>query len=643
MNRHHPIRRMQPGAILITLLASVSACTGPPVGANAGPLVAPSDAATATPTSSLPAATSAAPLAISGKPPGTITDGSEYLFTPNVTDAHSGRTLRFSISNKPAWAYFNTRSGTLNGWPRNTGAFSGILISVSDGISSARLPPFTVTVTTDPLKIYGKPPITVTAGSAYRFRPTWSDSRRASGPVFLILHKPSWANFDSRTGTLSGTPSARDVGTYRNITIEVFDGHGSAVLPAFALTVAPRTAATDAVRISGTPPRSVTAGNRYSFKPTASNTAGRILAYSVRNKPAWAAFSIATGLLSGTPVGAQTGTYPAIVISASDGTASAALPAFSISVNSPPPQATNLSQKHPGDVGLGSDPAVVFYENFEEASVAAVLARYNSSKHSAGMALVADHPPDSPGHHAMQFTSGGTNPATDLYKSFGAGHDELYLRYYIKYEGAGPWHHSGVWFGGYNPPLPWPYPHAGARPLGDDRYSIGLEPFGNFANSPMDFYVYWRGMHSWKADPTGAVGDYYGNTLVHDAQLLSESGTWVCYEIHLKLNPNPANGAGAVLQLWKNDALVRTFDDTAPLGYWVRDKFCPIDADGSECTRYRPANPAQGLLDQRWRTTSALKINYFWPQNYNTDSTDSSMLLDDMVIATQRIGCTVRR
>jgi len=338
--------------------------------------------------------------------------------------------------------------------------------------------------------------------------------------------------------------------------------------------------------------------------------------FLVWNKRARAAFSIAAGLLCGTPANTQ--------------------------VHAPPPRASTLSQKYPGDAGLGSDPAVVFYENFEESSVAAVVARYNSYKHSGGMSLVADHPPDGPGNHALQLTSGGSNDATDLYKSLGQGYDELYFRYYIKYVGGGPWHHSGVWFGGYNPPLSWPYPRAGERPVGDERYSIGLEPVA-FASAPLDFYVYWRGMHSWKADPTGARGDYYGNTLLHDARLLQESGSWVCYEIHLRLNPDPGDGTGAVLQLWKNDALVRSFDGGGPLGYWVRDKFCPSDAAGSECTRYRPANPALALLDQRWRTTSALKINYFWPQNYNTEPTDSSMLLDDMVIATSRIGCTARR
>jgi hypothetical protein len=59
------------------------------------------------------------------------------------------------------------------------------------------------------------------------------------------------------------------------------------------------------------------------------------LSFSVQNKPAWANFSIASGLLSGTPTSTQTGTFGNIVISVSDGQASSALPAFGITVTAP--------------------------------------------------------------------------------------------------------------------------------------------------------------------------------------------------------------------------------------------------------------------------------------------------------------------
>jgi hypothetical protein len=292
---------------------------------------------------------------------------------------------------------------------------------------------------------------------------------------------------------------------------------------------------------------------------------------------------------------------------------------------------------------MASDPAVVWSENFEEGSISAIMARYDSYTNAAGMSLVTDQPASSSGSHAIDLTSGGSTPATQFYKSFGTGYDELYFRYYAKYIGNGPWHHTGLWIGGYNPPLPYPYPRAGQKPNGDDYYSLGLEPIPSFTGVPMDFYTYWRGMQSWMSNPTGATGDYFGNTLLHDAEFRMQSNTWVCYEVHLKLNPNPSNGTGAVLEVWENDSLIRRFDDTGPYGYWVKDKFCPSDADGTECTDYRPANPVLVLLDQQWRTTSSLKINYFWPQNYNDASTNSSLLLDDMVVATKRIGCTVKK
>jgi hypothetical protein len=85
--------------------------------------------------------------------------------------------------------------------------------------------------------------------------------------------------------------------------------------------------------ISGTPPGQVTAGQAYSFTPTANGPSGTTLSFSVQNLPSWATFSIATGALTGTPASSNVGTFSNIVISVSDGQASASLPAFSIQVN----------------------------------------------------------------------------------------------------------------------------------------------------------------------------------------------------------------------------------------------------------------------------------------------------------------------
>lgn len=302
---------------------------------------------------------------------------------------------------------------------------------------------------------------------------------------------------------------------------------------------------------------------------------------------------------------------------------------------------TTLAVRYPGDLGIGMDRSVVLYEDFEEGSVAALVTRYDTTDNKGGITLVNDHPAYRPGNHALRLTAGGSSRATGLYKRLVPGYDELYARFYVKYHGFGPWHHSGVWVGAYNPPLTHPDPKAGQRPTGEDRFSIGLEPIPEFTNNAMDLYTYWMGMHPWKATATGAVGEYYGNTLIHDSEFQMQSEIWVCYEIHLKLNPVPTRSAGAVLEVWQNDALIRRFDDSGPYGYWIRDKFCPSDADGSECTAYRPASPTPELLNQQWRSVSALKINYFWLQNYNDSGTKSSLSFAAMVVATQRVGCIV--
>jgi hypothetical protein len=84
--------------------------------------------------------------------------------------------------------------------------------------------------------------------------------------------------------------------------------------------------------MTGTPQATVMQGAAYAFQPTASDPDGDTLTFTVANAPAWAAFDTATGRLSGTPAAQHVGTTSGIVITASDGTLTTALPAFSITV-----------------------------------------------------------------------------------------------------------------------------------------------------------------------------------------------------------------------------------------------------------------------------------------------------------------------
>ncbi len=179
---------------------------------------------------------------------------------------------------------------------------------------------------------------TIIAGNSYQFTPTANDAD-GQALTFTIANRPSWAQFDSSTGRLSGTPASANVGSYAGITISVSDGIASASLPAFSLTVtAPTTTppptppGNQPPTISGTPAQAVTVGMVYQFRPQASDPDGQSLTFSIANRPAWASFNAATGELSGTPGPEHVGQTNNIVISVTDGQASASLAAFSITV-----------------------------------------------------------------------------------------------------------------------------------------------------------------------------------------------------------------------------------------------------------------------------------------------------------------------
>jgi len=84
--------------------------------------------------------------------------------------------------------------------------------------------------------------------------------------------------------------------------------------------------------ISGSAPTTVVAGSAYSFAPTASDPDGQALTFSVMGEPGWATIDPVTGVLSGTPGAGDVGLTEGIVITVSDGTDYASLPAFSLAV-----------------------------------------------------------------------------------------------------------------------------------------------------------------------------------------------------------------------------------------------------------------------------------------------------------------------
>lgn len=222
--------------------------------------------------SSFSSAVEAAP-SISGSPKTTFGANSWYSFQPTARDpAVRASTLRYSIVNKPSWAKFSTTTGRLEGaTPMRTGTWSNIRISVRSSTGTASLPAFSLQVVPKgstgsggsggnraPV-VSGTPATSITAGSAYSFRPTGSDPE-GRALTWSITNRPSWAGFNTTTGALTGTPSASNVGTYSNITIAASDGTNRTSLRAFNIAVTSAGSNDGSASLSWTPPTTTTSG-----------------------------------------------------------------------------------------------------------------------------------------------------------------------------------------------------------------------------------------------------------------------------------------------------------------------------------------------------------------------------------------------
>lgn len=210
-------------------------------------------------TSQTVAASNTKPV-ITGTPTRQAVVGVAYEFLPEAIDA-DGDTLTFLIENRPEWATFSPSTGKLAGTPEadSKAVYAGIKISVTDGDESAALPLFDLSVLgVEPATaenaapiISGTPDSITAAGNSYEFTPQGFDPDGQT-VVYSVANLPPWAEFDEASGRLSGTPTAKDIGVFPGILIEVSDSELDASLPVFSITV--QEPQIGAVTLSWTPP-----------------------------------------------------------------------------------------------------------------------------------------------------------------------------------------------------------------------------------------------------------------------------------------------------------------------------------------------------------------------------------------------------
>jgi len=85
-------------------------------------------------------------------------------------------------------------------------------------------------------QISGEPQRVAIVNERYQFLPSVSGGVPGT-LTFTIQNMPRWAEFDPNTGSLSGSPTFVDSGSYDGIAITVTDGNTNSSLPTFSIAV----------------------------------------------------------------------------------------------------------------------------------------------------------------------------------------------------------------------------------------------------------------------------------------------------------------------------------------------------------------------------------------------------------------------
>jgi predicted amidohydrolase len=304
-------------------------------------------------------------------------------------------------------------------------------------------------------------------------------------------------------------------------------------------------------------------------------------------------------------------------------------------------EGVGLAAKYGGDREIAKDPKVIFAEDFEEPTLEAMTKRWENVRNPEIMSFASDVPEGGGKQSLLMTHVGGKGDGGHLYRRLPKGYDQVFARFYVKFDNdCAPIHHFGTCIGGNTPPTPWPQVRAGEPPRGDKGFWTGIEPFGK--SWTWDYYTYWCEMRG--SPPRGQT---WGNVFIRDPNLKVERGRWICVEVMVKMNDvGDTNGEMA---LWLDGKPISHLGKGFPKGKWVFDKFNP--GEGGDSVRwnhqkgdrenFKTAEGGEPFEGFRWRTAKELNLNFVWAYLYITTAPPghvSKVWFDDIVVATEYIG-----
>ena len=306
-----------------------------------------------------------------------------------------------------------------------------------------------------------------------------------------------------------------------------------------------------------------------------------------------------------------------------------------------------LSAKYPGDVGIQYDPSVINYTNFENGYNG--WTNYDPGTIGRYINIVDNPAMANGGSHYLQTTvtmsqlNSNLGPYISAYVQYQLPTPVpvLYERMYVQIVGNTLHPHHWIRVTAGNPT----YNSDGLAdtvPGGNNGFWYN---FDLTSNNTFFYYVYWYLMRSGRCNNgtavPGCAGDqgvtyYYGNGFNPANQTPMPRNKWFCLELETKVNDvGQSNG---LLKYWVNNQLVGDFEQGTPLGTWLRDQFFTFGQYDTNPQPFSGFNfrSASDVLIKRVLLGSYYQANDAYMANASQDQT---ILYDDVVLATQRIGC----
>jgi hypothetical protein len=318
------------------------------------------------------------------------------------------------------------------------------------------------------------------------------------------------------------------------------------------------------------------------------------------------------------------------------------------------PPGDSLTERHPDEASLVADPAVLFHDDFEQG-----WGLWDAPEGDTDHLVIENGATAHAGSGYLRSTVTEAQLDAEEYISssprvtFPSRVDTLYWRFYARFVGIAPTPHHWVRVAAGTED----YESSGLAntvPPGDEGFWFD---FDASIDDKFNFYVYWHEMRSGRCNDgsttPGCEGDqgssyHYGNVFAPEEQAPFARDTWLCIELMAKANS--VGSSDGALAFAIDDVILGDFRPGHPVGTWLRDSFHEGGCDFSACTEPVPFEGFDFRTNADVRFKSVFLDAYYERETTAerraelearglTVSSEQTILYDDVVVATERIGC----